>query len=183
MLAAQADYNSRPVMTIWNTVDGMRDREVSETVTLGQVYDLLQNEKIESVATLRNTDIGEAIKLNALLERFGISDQADLPEGELPEIHLTKGDLIDAIVTSPEFEAHRSDGYTFRSTVGGLIEAAGEEKVADILQNRVAEASRNSSYDNTRDNIVNYWMRLLTFVFLFALFSTITLEFIDKDKR
>ena len=183
VLTAQGDYNSRPVMTIWNTVDGMRDREISETVTLGQVYDLLQNEKIESVAALRSTDIGEALKLNAPVEGSGESDQADLPEGEMPENHVTVGELIDAIVTSPEFEAHRSDGYTFRSTVGGLIEAVGEEKVADILQNRVAEASRNSSYDNTRDNILNYWMRLLMFVFVFAAFSTITLEFIDKDKR
>ena len=183
VLTAQGDYNSRPVMTIWNTVNSMRDREVSETVTLGQVFDLLQNDKNESVAALRNTDISEAIDVNALLERFGVSDQADLTKGKLPEIHMTAGDLIDIIVTNPKAEAHRSDSYTFRSTVGGLMEAAGEDKVADILQNKVAEASRNPSYDHTRNNIMNYWMRLLLFILVFAALSTVMLEFIDKDKR
>ena len=183
VLTAQGDYNSRPVMTIWNTVNGMRDREVSGTVTLGQVCDLLQNEKIKSVAALRNTDISKAIDLNALLDRYSVSDQADQSEGKLPEIHMTVGDLIDMIVTNPEVEVHRSDGYTFRSTVGGIMEAAGEEKVADILQNKIAEASRNANYDNTRKNILHYWIGLMMFVLVFAALSIITLEFIDKDKR
>ena len=32
-------------------------------------------------------------------------------------------------------------------------------------------------------NILSYWLRLLVFVLAFAALSTITLEFIDKDKR
>ena len=183
VLAAQGDYNTRPVMTIWNTVNGMRGKEVSATVTLGQVYDLLQNENIESVAKLRGADISEAINLNTLLEQFGVTEMVDLPEGKLPDLHMTVGDLIDTIISNSEVQAHQSDGYTFESTVGGLIEMAGEDRVADILQNRVAEASQNASYDNTRANILNYWLRLLIFVLAFALLSTITLEFIDKDKR
>ena len=183
VLATQGDYNARPVMTIWNTVNGMREREVAATVTLEQVTDLMQNENIEGVAKLRGTDISKAIDLNALLERYGVSELVDLPEGKLPEVHMTVGELIDTIVSSPEIQAHLSDSHTFRSTVGGLIDMAGEEKVMDILQNRVAEASYNSSYDNTRTNILNYWLRLLIFVLVFAALSTITLEFIDKDKR
>ena len=183
VLAAQGDYNARPVMTIWNTVNNMKGKEVSATVTLGDVTGLMQNESIEGVANLRGIDISEALDLNTLLERFGGSETVDLPEGKLPEIHITVGELIDTIVSHPEVQAHQSDGYTFESTVGGLIDIAGKEKVADILQNRVAEASRNPSYDNTRANILNYWLRLLIFVLAFALLSTITLEFIDKDKR
>jgi len=30
---------------------------------------------------------------------------------------------------------------------------------------------------------MNYWLRLAMFVLAFAVLSTITLEFIDKDKR
>ena len=35
----------------------------------------------------------------------------------------------------------------------------------------------------TEENVVDYWMSLLQFVLAFALLATITLEFIDKDKR
>ena len=47
----------------------------------------------------------------------------------------------------------------------------------------VAEASRVADYDNTREKILKYWFRLLPFVLAFAMLATITLEFIDKDKR
>ena len=39
------------------------------------------------------------------------------------------------------------------------------------------------NFENTEENITAYWMRLVMFVFLFALLAMITLEFIDKDKR
>ena len=32
-------------------------------------------------------------------------------------------------------------------------------------------------------NILEYWLRLIFFIFLFAALATVTLEFIDKDKR
>lgn len=183
VLAAQSDYNARPVMTIWNTVDGMRDKEVSATITVEQVFDLLQNEKIDSIAQLRAMDIGDAIDLEALLEQSGASELASMLDVELPEVHMTVGELIDNIISDTEIHTHKDDSYTFNSTVGGLIDMVGEDKVADILQNKVAEASRKPDYDNTRDNVMNYWLRLLGFVLVFAALSTITLEFIDKDKR
>jgi hypothetical protein len=48
-------------MTIWNTVDGMRDREVSATVTLGQALDLVSNKSLEPIAEIRNINIGDYI--------------------------------------------------------------------------------------------------------------------------
>ena len=33
------------------------------------------------------------------------------------------------------------------------------------------------------DNIVEYWLHLLMFILAFGRLATITLEFIDKDKR
>ena len=40
-----------------------------------------------------------------------------------------------------------------------------------------------ADYDNSWENIVGYWLVLIAFVLVFAILSTITLEFIDKDKR
>ena len=48
---------------------------------------------------------------------------------------------------------------------------------------KAAQASYNADYENTEENITAYWMRLVMFVFVFALLAMITLEFIDKDKR
>ena len=128
----------------------MRDKEVSATVTLEQVFDLLQNEDIDSIAQLRAADIGEAIDLEALLEQSGATELAGMLDVELPEVHMTVGELVDDIVSNPDYQAHRADGYTFNSTVGDLIDLAGEDRVADILQNKVAEASQKPDYDNTQ---------------------------------
>ncbi len=156
VLAAQSDYNSRPVMTVWNTVNGMRSEEVTATVTLGQVMDLLQNEDNPMVAQIRETELDEGV---------------------------TVGSLLDLVALNPDIQAHREEVYTFNSTVGEVMDMIGEERVKDILQNRIAEASQVPDYEYSVGNVVEYWMRLFLFVIVFAALSTITLEFIDKDRR
>jgi len=90
---------------------------------------------------------------------------------------------VDLLSNTPDVQDHMKDSYTIQRTVGDLINLAGDDRVADILQNKIAEASQIADYDNTQKNILHYWSRLLLFVFAFAALSTITLEFIDKDKR
>ena len=156
VLATQSDYNSRPVMTVWNTVNGMREREVSATVSLGQVMDLLQKESNPVIAEFRGKELRE---------------------------DLTVGNVVDNMVANRDIQAHWEDSYNFRSTIGGILDMVGEDQVKEILQKRIAEASQVPDYQYTRGNVVGYWLRLVLFVIVFAAFSTITLEFIDKDKR
>ena len=52
-----------------------------------------------------------------------------------------------------------------------------------FLEEKAAKFSYTSDYEYTRENIAGYWTNLLLFVLAFALLATITLEFIDKDKR
>lgn len=52
-----------------------------------------------------------------------------------------------------------------------------------FLEEKAAKSSYTSDYEYTRENIAGYWTNLLLFVLAFALLATITLEFIDKDKR
>jgi len=170
-------------MTVWNTVNGMRDREASVTITLGQALDTLQNEKVEAVAELRQANVGEYIDADLLLEQTGAAELIESLGVELPEINMTVGEMIDEISRKPDVQAHLADSHTFLFTIGEVIDLVGEDKVADALQNKVAEASHVADYDNTRENILKYWFRLLVFVLAFAALSTITLEFIDKDKR
>ncbi len=156
VLVAQGDYNSRPVMTVWNTVNGMKETKVSATVTLGQMMDFMQQKENELVAEIRGKELAEG---------------------------LTVGDVLDQAMASPELQAHREEGYTFNSTVGAVMEMIGVDRVKDILQNKIAESSRIAEYENTRQNVLGYWLRLFLFVIAFAALATITLEFIDKDKR
>ena len=90
---------------------------------------------------------------------------------------------MDALAANPDAQKFMDQSYTFESTVGGVIDMIGEDKVKDVLQNKIAEASYKAEYENTVDNISDYWFSLALFVLAFAALSTITLEFIDKDKR
>ena len=48
---------------------------------------------------------------------------------------------------------------------------------------KAAAANYKPEYENTIENIGEYWIRLLVFILAFAALATITLEFIDRDKR
>ena len=52
-----------------------------------------------------------------------------------------------------------------------------------FLEEKAAAANFKAEYEYSVENVVSYWMTLLLFIFVFAALSTITLEFIDKDKR
>lgn len=267
VVAAQGDYNHRPVMTIWNQVNKMRDREVSATVTVGQVFDLLQNEDIAPVKALRETRLTRVFTLGEVRDMLNSSASYQEFRQETILETMTLGDLLRKALDSPEFDslwnfdfklevpgftlrslverilkeerlqtvmsrqitetttigdvldavdaeglmekyqdlelgkdtdvgmfvdmlAGNSDmknfmdqSYTFESTLGDIINMVGEDRVMDILQNKVAEASYDPTYDNNAENILSYWFKLLLFVLAFAALATITLEFIDKDKR
>ena len=156
VITAQSNYNAQPVKTVWNTVNGMRNREVDISVTPRQVLNLLQNGENETIASLRSTVILE---------------------------DHTLGELIDSLAEDQSAQESLDTAYSFHSTVGELISMIGEEKVQDILQNKIAEASQIADYEYSRINILEYWLRLIFFIFLFAALATVTLEFIDKDKR
>ena len=69
------------------------------------------------------------------------------------------------------------------ATVGDLLNLVGEDKVMKFLEEKAAAANFKAEYEYSVENVVSYWMTLLLFIFVFAALSTITLEFIDKDKR
>ncbi|MBQ8954690.1 MAG: hypothetical protein IJ048_11290 [Clostridia bacterium] len=135
-------------------MDRLSEAPVVPTTTVGDVLDLLDTE--------------------GLLEKY-----KDVTLGK--DVHVR--DIIDLIVGSETLKSFRDQSYTYSTTVGDLVNLIGEDRVKDLLQNKIADASYNPDYANTRDNIMGYWLRLAMFVLAFAALSMITLEFIDKDKR
>ncbi len=267
VIAAQTDYNHKPVVTVWNAIKKMKDSEIGGTITVGDVLDKLSDTKNKNVRALREIEIGnvladaeqaagemelaEALELVGALESAGVLESAEalelaeaLESAEALELvgalesagaateantmqtegtaateantmqaeetaateadtvqaegtavktadsspaavsgSVTIGDLIDLARNSEEMAEFRNQGITLKTTVGKLIDFVGKKAVKKTLQEKLAAGSYNPDYEYTKPNIMIYWSRLLLFVILFAALATITLEFIDKDKR
>ena len=265
VIAAQSDTNNRPFVTISNMIGKMRDNELSATVTVGDVLDLLTNQENPAIAEIRAAEIGgtftlgevkQALESSAsyaklreehLLEDVTVGDVLTLfredeefaalrdtriPHtdasvgdilnllGDIEELkplldqkitHLTTvgdvldavdlagilekygdvrlggtttvGEIVDHVAANPDVQAHRDASYTFSTTLGKVLDIVGEDNVKAFLEERAAQASYVADYVYTADNITRYWIHLALFILAFAALATITLEFIDKDKR
>ena len=209
-IAAQADTNHRPFVTISDMVGRMRDNEINAEITLGQALDALSDADNPTVAQVRAIRIGDTVTLgrikemldssatvserrqDALAEGLTVGDALDMLESsglfeaygdQAIDASATVGELVDRLAANPDVQAHRDDSYAFSTTVGGLIDIVGEDAVKTFLEDKAAEASYKPEYELSKDNIVAYWLHLIAFIAAFALLSTVTLEFIDKDKR
>jgi hypothetical protein len=132
----------------------------------------LESQQVVSTTTVG--DVLDIINAEGLLEKY-----RDVQLG----MDIDVGDVISKVADSETMKSFRNQSYTFNSTVGELVEMIGKDRVKDLLQNKIADASFNPDYEHTKPNVTQYWLTLGLFVLAFAALSTITLEFIDKDKR
>ena len=121
--------------------------------------------------------------LDTLIESFTASDfvknNRDLPLGGT----VTVGDLADKASASSDVQAQRDKEITVTTTIGKVFDLVGEENLQTRIEELAGKAGYNPLYEFTRDNVLHYWALLIRFVLAFAALATITLEFIDKDKR
>ena len=263
VICSQADYNNRPLVTAWNTLERMRDQEVGGSFTLGQVLDLLQQTDNPAVAEIRAKQLGRVFTLGEVKEKldgsesyarlkqkkvarrltlgdlsrlflnaegtkqlrsikvgdFSLEDlvrtlvrlpgmQKVLEIGVTPEMTVgevldklqveqllanyshvelggvtTVGEAADAVAANPDTERYRDRSITVKTTVGKLLDLAGEDRVKELIQRKAAEASFNPDYENSADNIIANWICLIGFALLYVFLATVILEFIDRDKR
>lgn len=210
VIAAQADTNNRPYDSIASMVSKMGDSEIGGTFTVGQILDILQAEDKPIVAELRAKELGkvmtlgelknalessatfDTLKNEQLLEGFTVEDvlsavdKAGLLEkyGDTQIVgSFTIGEAVDFLASNPDVQSRRDQEISVHTTVGKLLDLAGADRVKAFLEEKAAAVNYNPDYDCTEENITSYWLRLATFVLVFALLSMITLEFIDKDKR
>ena len=210
VIAAQADTNNRPFVTISDMIGRMRDNEIGGSVTVGQVLDLLQDEdnamvrdlrarelsgyttvrelktlldESEQLEDFRQTELQEGLTVGSLLQLINVSGFLD----EYGDVEIggtaTAGQIIDLLASSGAVQARRDETISLKTTVGSLMDLVGEKKIKTFLEDKAAAASYKPEYDHSLHNVIDYWLHLLLFVFVFAALSTITLEFIDKDKR
>ena len=150
-------------------------------ITIGEAIALLQGvDGIRDVAEAkitRQTTVGDVLDM---IDAAGLMEK--YKDVELGGV-TTVGEAVDRIASLDDVQARRDKSFTFKTTLGRLIDLVGEKNVRSFLEEKAAAASYKSDYEMKWDNIVEYWLHLLAFILAFALLSTITLEFIDKDKR
>ena len=119
-------------------------------------------------------DVLDAIDAAGLTEKYGETTVGGT---------ITVGEAVDLMAANPDVQARRDQEFTVQTTVGEVLDLVGEDEVKTFLEEKAADANYKPDYESTRENVLSYWMRLLGFVVVFGLLSTITLEFIDRDKR
>ena len=152
-LAAQGEYNEKPMTSVWNTVSGMRDTEVGGEVTVGQILDTLDSLVVEQY---RDTEVNQT---------------------------MTVGGIVDLLKNDETLQQQRDRSVMLKTTVGKVMDSIGEENVKKFIQEKTAAAAYKKEYESSDINIIRNWLMLGVFVLAFAALSAIVLELIDKDKR
>ena len=175
-IASQSDYNGQPMATGWNTLNNMRNAEIDETVSIGELLDLLDSSAVEK---RRDLEVIDQSSVNTAAGMAGI------PEGVVTPLEepVRLGEIADLLKNNQWLQEHRDKTYRIRTTVGEVIEILGEEKVRETVQQKTAAAAQKEEYAHDWRNVTENWLTLMAFIFGFAVLSTLALELIDKDKR
>lgn len=150
-------------VTVGELIQNLLDAEEAQTLMV---------EKILHLTTVE--DVLQAVDAEGLMEKYGDTEIGGT---------FTIGEAVDLLANNPDVQARRDQEITVKTSLGKVLDIIGEDKVNNFLEEKAAAASYNADYDSTRENVIGYWLNLSIFVFAFALLSTVTLEFIDKDKR
>lgn len=198
-LASQSDYNSRPMTSAWSSIVRMWNTDVSGTITVGQMLEVMNRDDISAIHELRETEFERQITVRQLSVLIKESEKSD-PSSEaaidmlmlgLPveyadtpiSITFTLGEAVDLMASDPALESEREKPVDIHITVGEIIDAVGRDKVRLDIQQRATEASYNPTYEYSQKNVSSCWVSLIFIAAVCAALTTVTLEFIDKDKR
>ena len=162
LITAQSDYNSQPLSTAWNSLWGMRNTEVTASFTVGQALEFLEKSDNASVRELRDARLFSG---NPLLGS------------------ITLGQVADMLRTDEGAQELRDQTINIKTTLGKLMDIVGTDKVRSYVLETTTQSAYKEEYAYTLDNIADYWSILLLFSVVFAGLATVTLEFIDRDKR
>ncbi len=210
-IAAQADYNSRPTLTAWNTLAKLEKNELGGTYTLGQILDapgdqnssprvqprrekeigkLMTTGEIKKVLSdskavevIKQTNVFDNYTIGNVMDILHVDNLMDLFSDVEVGTTVKVGDILDKILSNKLLQAERDRKINLKITIGELIDLLGREDIEYYLKYRTAKVVQKSAYDHTEENIESMWLSFVMFILFFASLSIICLEFIDRDKR
>lgn len=186
LITAQADYNSQPLASVWNTLFSVRYNEFTTTLTFGQILDYLNNADDPTAREFRKLGIGDAesyLKNTADLDISFDEIAEEITGQKLAREKLTIGDLTEKLSSDPSAEELRAQVITITFTPDQIIRMIGEDDARNYILDMTSEAAKKAEYDCTVENITGYWLKMIMFSLGFAFLAMVILEFIDRDKR
>ena len=157
-IAAQSGYNELPMATAWNTISGMRNSEIEETVTVERLLEIMNSDaaaKHRDDVVIPAVTAGEAAEFLHLRFPDGDMDQ------EVLTAPVTLGDLLDLAAESGAVRENMDRTFTLKTTVGELLDIFGEDDVKAAVQKKTAEAAYKAEYERTARNIAGNWLARL----------------------
>ncbi len=154
VLAAQGDYNERPLVALWNQVQSMgnveiggrltvgqvldfldddtplskelREQEVSGSVTVGKVLDFLSDDSDPTAQELRGIELGGAMTVEEALDLLLGGEEGAVLElqSSAGEPVLTAGELGALLKSLPGYKAVSGEKVDLKLTLGELIDLA-----------------------------------------------------------
>ncbi len=166
--------------------------EVMKPFTVGEAADILNS--ADETLHLRDRELtlepasesAEAITvtLGQVLDALHAGELAEnMKDQQVLNEPVTLGQIAEFLKTNEALQAQRDREYTLSTSIGDLFDLLGEENVKSRIQEVTGTASYNADYEQSVVNVVLNWFMLFLFVLAFAALATISLEFIDKDKR
>ena len=76
-VAAQSNINDKPLVTAWNTMMNLKDREFEQTVTSGQIFHVLQDDDIGVISRIRSKNVSE------IFQDLGVIEGAEMTPEEI----------------------------------------------------------------------------------------------------
>ena len=151
--------------------------------------EILQQKSNPTVKQLREMPIGAVFTVEELAEMAedqGVPGLKPLLAPYLDQeicARTTLGELADTLAGDPNMKESLNTPIPYKFRVEQIIDLLGWENVRRTLQDTLGEASFMPEYETSRSNIAICWAELLLRTMLYAALATVTLEFIDKDKR
>lgn len=157
-IAAQADYNERPMMMAWDTLNNCRNEPIHIEIT---------GDELIRITTDEGSPIAKALH--------------QLPVEVLDG--TTAGKLVDDMVKAGVVDPYREKSISADMKLQDIFDTLGTENVKSYIIRLTSEASFNSAYERSEVNIIYCWLRIYVLGFVFAVMSVIAMEFIDNDRR
>ena len=94
VIAAQGDTNNRPLVSIWNSIQGMGNTELSGTFNVGQALDFIESD-LPLAKQLRDKEISVEISVGQVMDF--LSDESDPQARQLREVPINGTMLLDVL--------------------------------------------------------------------------------------
>ncbi len=134
VLTAQSGYNDLPMVTGWNTLEGMKNTKIGGTVTVGQVIDLFDSDAVEK---RRDMEIIKSYTVGEVAEILSSADEALQLRAKEITTPTTARQLITTVLENAAFQQLRDKEIIPASDSSPAITLG--VILTDLMQNKEAQ--------------------------------------------